>query len=672
MRVVDMRLDIWRQILRLEQRREELLAGPTTRDMRFEAVRQANELKRVPHPSKLRESQESLEKKRANRVPPADDEAVNAYRSRKEQPDWCLLYYTMLDIGIAQNRLLQSRASLDETLMAAAEPLLREEPLVTACREFDVPVDHVVAWTFYALGVDTRAEEYASKVAEHTAARQEAEEEHLARKRAESGLMDKLRGKDKSMADFEHEDLDPVVEGRHEATRRERQTLDAMLSELYWDCYEDVALAYVADRMDEQAQVHVRAYLRYGMVSAHAALLQREKVESILKDCTEDVYVWEDSPRATHVVYADEYIRGIHDLKTTASPDEELELNQRGSELWKADRVWRMAVMGRLKKSLYESKRGEVEKRIEKLQREVEKIEKKVESIRTIGGLKAQVKLLNQRLADYRPHLARLQQMVETLDEKVIPRAEKLLQEGEAKLDEAEEALPPAAVARREAKFIRRLARLAARLKTPYPHFTLREKFHPGRDDHHDRASVRKAMSRVEYAHRGLFHEVLVPNKRASRQLTVRLSPAMVIVPSLGQMSLSLTPRKSTEPGKLMLPLLGQRRGMLSTLVMNAMSDFCWDCSMEEAGADWITADALCSAYANVRWQYRSRSPQAQKKAGFDKKHKDRQDWRGHYAMYVQSAKDGGRLLFNKCYEVYEVVVKHLGLPPKVERLRRD
>ena len=145
-----------------------------------------------------------------------------------------------------------------------------------------------------------------------------------------------------------------------------------------------------------------------------------------------------------------------------------------------------------------------------------------------------------------------------------------------------------------------------------------------------------------------------------------------VIVPARGVLSLSITTRRSTDPGKLMVPLLAQRNDVLDRMVREMLADFRWDCSMVEAGADWITADVLCAAYANIRWNYRKRPAQTQQKAGFDKKQKDRNNWRRHYSLFVSSARDAGRLLYNKWVDVYEVAVKYIGLPPDIERLRRD
>jgi len=87
---------------------------------------------------------------------------------------------------------------------------------------------------------------------------------------------------------------------------------------------------------------------------------------------------------------------------------------------------------------------------------------------------------------------------------------------------------------------------------------------------------------------------------------------------------------------------------------------------------DWITADALCAAYAAARWNVRKLPEKARKMMGFDPKLKDKPNFRTHYGLFVSSAQQQGRLLFSKCDEVYKAMVKYIGLPPGVQMMKRD
>jgi hypothetical protein len=58
-------------------------------------------------------------------------------------------------------------------------------------------------------------------------------------------------------------------------------------------------------------------------------------------------------------------------------------------------------------------------------------------------------------------------------------------------------------------------------------------------------------------------------------------------------------------------------------------------------------------------------------RAGIYSKESDRNNWRRHYALFLASAHEAGKKLFYKCPEVYEAVVKYLGLPDGVEKLRK-
>ena len=119
-------------------------------------------------------------------------------------------------------------------------------------------------------------------------------------------------------------------------------------------------------------------------------------------------------------------------------------------------------------------------------------------------------------------------------------------------------------------------------------------------------------------------------------------------------------------------PLMPHRPGILETMLIQLLSDFRWDCSKEEAGMDWLSADALCAAYATARWNVRKLSEKSQKSMGFDRKLKDKPNWRVHYRLFITSAEEQARMLFVRCHDVYKIVLKYIGLPGGQEPLKRD
>lgn len=676
-RAVDIRLTLWKQLLKLEKQRNKLSTLPGNADTRSEVSRQQRELNRIPTGENLQKSLEQLTKKHGQLVDASTGESASssdedsaeqaAAKAEEEEKAAKGLYRTLLEMGIKQIRLLAARNQLDDIVPRTAESLSTEELLCKLTAHHGVDAQTLVGWTFYALGLEQRIDRCKSLEEEYHARLAEAETQ---RKNTRGGLLSRFRREPRS-EDAEFPPLDPDIEATRLAAGRELKAVELLLSELFWKLYEEVAWLYAGGKLGQSDEPYARALLRYGMVAVHPGLIAPGKSEFIIRDCTEDVYQWRNTMEETYVVYADEHIRAIYNEQSTVSPDEQLELNERGSEQWKADRVWRQAVFICTKTELYEYKVRELSLKIEEVKEKCTKLEEQFNELKE-QGKKTEAAAARRELLDTRPVIARLEQMLERLNTKFIPGMKEAVVAAQAKMNEAKRILSPEEVVRREARLIQRLARLAARLKTPYQHFVLRDFFEPDSSNYNNRKAVRRAIQRVEYADHYLFHHIVIPNKKRDRQLTVRLSPRMLIIPARGAMSISINARQSNDAGNLMVPLLGQRKGMLNTMVTETLADFGWDCSLEEAGADWITAGALCSAYANVRWSYRSKTPKAQKKAGFDKKKKDRQDWRGHYALYVDSAEQAGRKLFYKCQEVYEAVVKHIGLPDNQERLRRD
>ena len=659
---VEVRIAVWQQILRIEEQRRTLSRSSGTRDTRAELSRQTNELKRIPDAEKLAQASERIAKKLSQPISVSDEEKVAL---EAEETDPKELFKSVFDLGTKQNKLLTTRARLDVAIPAAAKEIAAEDRMSQVGAKYGLDTQTLVGWTFYALGLEQQIAKCKKAIEEH---RRQVSNEEDSRKNQKSGLMGKLRRDSKADSSSVPE-LDPEIEEKRLAAGRELLAIEQPMTDMFWDLYEELSWIYCSGKMEAEDEPYARAYLRYGLVSAHPGLIAQEKADYIINDCTENVYQLTSSEDSTHALYADEFMRAIHDQQVVVSPDEDLELNQRGSDAWKADRTWRQAVFGKSKLELFEVKRSEIVAEMQTLEKNITELEEKFQALKK---RQANAKPVQQELLELRPQATRYRQMVDRLDEKFIPNTKDMTISAQSKMGEATQVLTHELVVKREAKFVRRLSRLAARLKTPYPHWILRDYFEPGSSSFNDRDTVLSCIGTVEYADHYLFHQVIIPNKKKDRQLTIRMSPVFLIVPARGLMGISVIQRQSTDSGKIMVPLMSQRQDSIGAIVTEALADFGWDCSLEEAGADWITSDSLCAAYAAVRWNYRSRSPKAQKKAGFDKKKRDRQDWRGHYALYVNTARDSGKKLFYKCFDVYEVIVKYIGLPAGVERLRRD
>lgn len=663
MRIVDARISVWQRLLDIDRRRGELQERAVAREVRDELVRQSRELKRNAPREVLEKALERAGQLLRNPVlkaaPPPDSRD-------KDQTDQNKLYKTALEMGATQMVLMLQRLKLDAAIPPAALPAAGDEPVLKICRKHQIDAGPLLGWTYYALALFQRLEQCRQKENEHNERLAAAREED----RENKGLMSVFRGGSK---EEQVGGIDAGIIKTIRAVRSELQAIEPRMVDLFWGVYEELAWLFADGRLAEDEVPVVRAFLRYGLVSSHPGLVPASALQFILRDCAQDVYEWKNTPQATHVVYADEYIAAIHRRQLTVSPDENLELNERGTDIWKADRVWRQAVICKVRTELYRAQQQALKKRIDDLQAKADKQQQRIEQTRGDPRAKAGLRKLEQEALALKTMMARLRSGLEHIETRVIPKTEQQYQDADQKLGaEAATFLTPEMVVKREARFIRYMCRLSARLKESYPQFGLRDGFEPNRADHHARGAVLEQIRQLEKLDRRIYHQTLVPNKRLDRQISVRMSPVILLAPVRGQMGMSICPRKWDDNGRIVMPLISQRQGVLDTMLLNLLADFRWDCSKEEAGMDWITADALCAAYAAARWNVRKQPERAQKMMGFDPKLKDKPNFRVHYGLFVTSAEQQGRLLFGRSDEVYRVMVKYIGLPPGVQMLKRD
>lgn len=665
MRIVDARISVWQKLLEMDARRAEMEKQARVREIRDEFSRQSREIKNNPNSEILQRALQRQQQLLQNpviksQVPPPDP------KSKTPDVDQNQLYRNAVQMGLGQIALLLQRNKLDAAVPMAAVTVTKDEPLAMLCGNHGLSAEQLMGWTYYALGVQKRIDEFATVEKEHRAKLAEARAED---KESSKGLGGLFRGGNK---EGQIGELDPTVRAGLQAASREMQAIEPQLTEMFWRLYEDVAWLLVQGGLDEDELVAARAFLRYGLVVVHPGLIQPEKVEFIFQDCREDVYEWQNRPQSTHLVYADEYIAAVASKNLTVSPDENLELNNRGGDAWKADRVWRQAVICQVRCDLFSARLAELKALIERKQAEIEKKLEHAKKLRETPKKVQQAKEIEQQVLMIKPAIARLRHATEHMEAKIIPKVKDQADDAANKLDEAARVLTQEMLVRREAKFIRYMARLVGRLKEPFAQFVLRDHFKPDGNDHNSRRVVLAAIKKLESHDRRLFHHVLMPNKRLDRQIAVRMSPTFLLPPGRGQMGLAVSQRKWDDNGRIVLPLLAAKAGDLENLLVNLMADFRWDCSKEEAGMDWIVADAICAAYAAARWNVRKLAEKAQKMMAFDLKLKDKGNFRVHYALFVNSAHQGGRLLFSRSDEVYKVMVKYIGLPPGVDILKRD
>lgn len=665
MNIVDARISIWRKMIALEDRRGELRPLAEVRDIRDELNRQSREFQKVPGWEILAKALRKVKERIANPQIKGEIPAPSP-KAKEPPPNPHELFKKVLGMGLEQLEMLVRRVKFDSVIPTAAMPAAEAEPLLQVCRKYNIAADKMVGWTYYALGLSQRIDQYRAIEKQHMEKISAARAEDKKNNRGLKGL---LSGPSReSMI----KPLDGNVVEALAAARREMKVIEPDLTEIYWKLYEELAPLLGQEELDPDDEVTVRAFLRYGLVVRHPGMIDPQTAEYIVRDCREDVYHWDNSPGQTHVTYADEYLQAIANFDLVLSPDEDLELNDRGSDTWKADRICRQAVSCTSRLELFQTRLDELKAEVDAGQEEVAQKQEKLAELKMDKRKKDKAGLLAMEVTAQQAHLARLRNAAELIEERIMPKIDYQAKDAEGKLEGELEKYTPEMIARKQAQFVRRMARLAARLKEPFPQFTLRDYFKPDGNDHHGRKAMLEVLAEHEKADVRIFHHLLVPNKKMDRQITVRMSPVFLISPGRGQMGFCISHRKWDDNGRFVLPMIGQRQNALRQMLCNVLADFRWDCSKEEAGMDWITADALCAGYAACRWNVRKFPEKAQKAMGFEPKLKDKPNFREHYRMFVASAEESGRQLFGKCEEVYKIVIKYIGLPPGIEVLKRD
>jgi len=422
--------------------------------------------------------------------------------------------------------------------------------------------------------------------------------------------------------------------------------------------------------LSKQQQIYLRGLLRYGLILYKPYLLSPEIINYMTEQCECAVMGWDYNVDVTHVMYADEYIDLAGKGLVTPSFDEDMELNERGTDPWVLDKRWRKVIYGKIAESALKQTREMIISRIAQWREVIKQLESEVSKLdRKDLHYRDKRNEIQEQIQANKVEIARYERGLELVDQKHLPNELELALEAEKKLYHMDIRMTPEAIARREARGIRRYTKLCNKLKEPFIPFVMRERFKLGTGAVNDRDILLKEIGEIEARDPNLFREILIHAKNQQNRIYVRYSPYIVITPSIGMMSLSWNPRSNSEVGRIAIPAINMRPGSLTKMMYQLMADFRYDTSKAAAGKDFVTSDTLVAAYATARWNYRKRDKDVREKAAIYNEEKDRKNWRRHYELYITSALEGGKKLFFKCPEVYEAVLKYMGLPDGVPRL---
>lgn len=639
-KLVRTRLAILLKLEALAQDRQKLLQMPDlTPEVHSELARQARELKRFPTAEVARQNLEQMQERLKRRregiifggLPPISESLTRA-----------------LDLSARQWRLFVLREELVGQLLATAGALSAAEPLFELLSPASGPPPAVLGWANYATAVEA--------MRRWTMGQRDGLVE----------LREQTRREDRAAIDGSLAQLNALIA----AAGRELTLIEPAMVESFWTAYSQAAAALAEGAVAPHLQPPLRAFLRYGLISTAPGFIDPDLGRRLLEEAGRYIETLDESVEATHVFYADEYIDLVARGWIPPSVDEDLELNQRGSTPWLRDKAWRRSIAARARTSALQ----QVARQLEGQVRTLHAVNASLAS--HSAGLEHKDRHSHSQRASAREEIhgnqiriTRAMQALERIRLHLLPEEELRGRNFGFKISELGGPYSPGELARREAERLHRVCRLCAKLKDPFPPFVLRDRFRP--ECVNDRDVLLREIREMESSDPTVFKESIVPSRRSGLRVDVRYSPYLVLSPCCGFLGFSWNPRTTLDAGRLVVPLYTPRAGILKMMLLNLFADFRWDTSKDSAGMDVLTSDTLVAAYGTVRWEYRHRSKDTRQKAGIYSHETDRKNWRRHYALFVTSAHEGGKKLFFKCPDIYNVAVKYLGLPDGIKPLKK-
>ncbi|MDR1519790.1 MAG: FHA domain-containing protein [Planctomycetota bacterium] len=454
---------------------------------------------------------------------------------------------------------------------------------------------------------------------------------------------------------------------------QETAFMEKTLIQEFWRVYNELAQIHLPRH--EEMPMPIRAYLRHGAIGFKSWWMRAETRDHLIKNCSEDIiHHLKVSKAVTNVIYADEYLAAVANLECTPAMDENLEINERNSPNWKADKALRKLINARSQSALMEELVGSLNERVDKLNVAGSAVDERLGKL--LPGLKDFKKLKNE--------LGMQRQALKVEATKLANLASKITNETLAKFKEAEKEtderfasgeLPKPTtefLIRRECEAVHKIARLLANLKERFMPLALRDNFAVGTDAVNDRTSILAEFAEMERRDPSVFLENIVPSKKKASRVDIRISPAIVLLPAAGMLAYSWSPRVKPEDGRLALPTCFIRRRIRERQITYLLSDFRWDTSKAAAGMDVMTSDTIVAAFMSVRWDWRKRSKEGREKGLIYNEQNDRTNWRRVYEAYIQTADDAGKKLFNRNYDFYERIIgKYFDLPEGVTLLKK-
>lgn len=622
------RISILLKLNELETARGKLTGGEHVDEQAArECQRQQREAQRIPPAETIRNAVAGRKKKLA---------ALAEKIAAGDAPPLSEAMIEALTLADQQWQILLKREAMVEPLLANAAGAAIDEPLRAVLAESGIACEALFGWAVYA------------------------------------NALIETRQRFTSQADSEEPDKAARAKALLQVIPRELNSIEREMVEQFWQVYAEASALLAGGSLNAEQARCIRAFLRCGLLIRAPWFVAPDRLEAMLASCDDVRTELDPPPAGTHVLYADEYLDLVARGKITPAPDEDLELNGTGTDQWKRDKMWRKLIGYTMHAAGMTNAIEGIEAKVSEIEATNAELQGKLDHCELKGSdLRRFLVDTKDEIQANKVAIARHKQAIEHIRDTIVADDEERVRDARAKLQECGGDYDPAELARKEAGQLRKIARLVNKLKEPFLPIAMRDDYRPETGAVNDRQAVTEAVADAEQRDVNVFGEVAVYAKTQAKRTYVRFSPVFVLAPCGGIMNFSWSPRSGGECGRIVAPLISARPGQFQSMLWDSLSDFQWDTSKEQAGVDLLTSDTLVARYCQVRWDYRNRSKEAREKAAIYMEEKERANFRRHYALFVSSIEDGGKRLFFKCPEVYEAVVKYLGLPPGVEKLSK-
>lgn len=656
--LVQIRVNFFMEVEKLEELRgqmEQEHPDNLPESVKSELARQRREVAHIPPFEALNTGLEKLK------------EMLKAPPEGKNDP----LLPKTLEWARQQKKIFLMRSRMTLQLLRVCAQYATGEPLYGILLRHGISGENLFGWGVYGWALRSFAED---------------QTEHLKFVRVELQAT-KTEDKGKGFLGFGRKNRDEIAAKRQlleedekrtrlliTSTNRELAAIEKQMVDAFWSIYTEAGLLLVKG-VSAGEEPFLRGLLRWGVLGYSPRWLSEGLAAKLLEDCAQSPVPPIFDMKQTHIYYADELVVLTARGQLPPTSNEDLELNQRNSPLWKADRAWRRIINCRMQEGIFRDILAHLQKETEMIRMEQQDKERELLHAQGRANDKDKKNIISQlrhHVQNCKVKAGRLERICEKISDERLPRNQEEREQAQRTIEDTGINFTPADLAGHELRCLRRNARLVAKLKEPFLPFTLTERFKPEIGCVNDRAMVLHSLEDAQMRDSLLFSEPLIPSAKRVHRILMRVSPIIVIAPAGGILGFMLGARMGMECGRLVLPAYVERANLREEVLWNLLSDFRYDTSKASAGVDLLNSETLVAAYSQVRWNLRKRDRELRQKAGIYMEENERTNWRRHYTLYMKSALDCGKLLFFKCPELYELIInRYIDLPGGCELLRR-